>query len=505
VSKFERRSSGNTALNVRNGKIDELPEQSPQGFDRVEAGQPLVRRVTEQKKQDDMTQNQIPTLASMAVAIAACKAGKMVIIVDDEDRENEGDLVLAADHVTPDAINFMVTHGRGLVCLAMRAAMLDRLKIPMMVPDAQNSSGFGTGFTLSVEAASGVSTGISTADRAHTIKTLIDPSSTPTDIATPGHIFPLRARDGGVLERRGQTEASVDLAEMAGLTPAGVICEVLREDGEMMRLDELLQFASKHDLCVISVEQMAQYRQTLASETSTGEGSAANAIDEASDFGDVDPKDMAQLNGTLTAFDFATGKAANSGVNRIGKSKLPTAYGEFDIIVYRDAQGLEHSALVKGDLESSDAPLVRLHSECLTGDAFGSLRCDCGDQLKTAMRQISEVGCGAVLYLRQEGRGIGLGNKIRAYELQDQGRDTVDANQELGFPADAREYSMAKAMLSDLGVTKLNLLSNNPEKRKALTQLGIEVVAKQPIVIEPNSHNAGYMQTKAERMGHELS
>lgn len=488
----ERQSSGSPAHTVRNNPMDAVREHPDTDTNRSTAERPIARRVIEKSRQDDMTANHKPALARMQDAIEACRQGKMVIIVDDEDRENEGDLVLAAEHVTPDAINFMVTHGRGLVCLAMKAAMLDRLKIPMMVPQAQNSSGFGTGFTVSVEAAAGVTTGISTADRSHTIKTLIDPSSTPVDIAYPGHVFPLRARDGGVLERRGQTEASVDLAIMAGLTPAGVICEVLREDGDMMRLEELLSFAVEHDLCVISVEQMAQYRQS-------------QAVQSSSESTNVHSLDVAQQPSTPTSIDNPATAAANSIVTRIGASSLPTAHGDFRMIVYRDTQGLEHSALVRGDPGASEAPLVRLHSECLTGDAFGSLRCDCGEQLRSAMKQIVDEDCGAILYLRQEGRGIGLGNKIRAYELQDQGRDTVDANHDLGFPADARVYDMAEAMLSDLGISKLRLLSNNPEKRRALTQLGIKVVGHESIVMEPNRHNAAYMRTKAERMGHELS
>lgn len=411
-------------------------------------------------------------LSSVESALDAYRCGSMIIIVDDEDRENEGDLVLAADFVTPEAINFMVTHARGLVCLAMRGALLDRLQIPMMVPQAQNRSGFGTGFTLSVEAMHGVSTGISAEDRCQTIRTLINPDTTPSDIAMPGHIFPLRARDGGVLERRGQTEAGVDISALAGLTPAGIICEVMREDGTMMRLDELSQFAETHDLHMISVEQLAQYRLGL------GQGNMAKPIAAANDDQQSEPL-----------------------VNEIGRSQLPTAYGDFDVVVYRDRQGLEHSALIKGDL-TKDTPLVRLHSECLTGDAFGSLRCDCGEQLRTAMQKINDQGNGAIIYLRQEGRGIGLGNKIRAYALQDEGRDTVDANQELGFPADARTYDVAAAILSDLGVSQIELLSNNPAKRNALESLGVNVETRTPLVVDTHPHNEAYLQTKADKMGH---
>ena len=410
-------------------------------------------------------------LSSMDEALDAYRSGHMVIIVDDEDRENEGDVVLAAEFATPEAINFMVTHARGLVCLAMRGALLDRLKIPMMVPQSQNRSGFGTGFTISVEAVNGVSTGISAEDRAHTIHTLIDPNTTPDDIAMPGHVFPLRARDGGVLERRGQTEASVDMSALAGLTPAGIICEVMREDGTMMRLDELLKFGKEHNLPVISVEQIAEYRLQL------GQGNMASAV---------------TTDSPETEEPLAT---------EIGRSVLPTAHGTFDVIVFRDQQGFEHSALVKGDL-TTEPPMVRLHSECLTGDAFGSLRCDCGPQLHTAMQQIEERGNGVILYLRQEGRGIGLGNKIRAYALQDEGRDTVDANHELGFPADARTYDVAAEILKQLGLSAVKLMSNNPAKREAIEALGIEVAERLPLVIDAQSHNMAYLETKANRMGH---
>jgi len=409
-------------------------------------------------------------LSSVDSAIAAVKAGKMVIIVDDEDRENEGDLVMAADFATPEAVNFMASHGRGLICLAMQGAMLDRLKVPMMVPNNQNSSGFGTGFTISVEAAHGVSTGISAEDRSKTIKTLIDPSSTINDIAMPGHIFPIRAKDGGVFERRGQTEASVDLSKLAGLTPAGVICEVMREDGTMMRLAELTSYAKEHDMPIISVEQLVEYRREL-------EKSGTSMTSEASN--------------------------EDAVVTEIGRSVLPTEYGNFDVIVFRDQQGLEHSVLVKGE-PSNTTPLVRLHSECLTGDAFGSLRCDCGQQLKSAMHMVTSAGCGAILYLRQEGRGIGLGNKIRAYALQDDGHDTVEANHALGFPADARTYDVAAAMLRSIGVNRLRLLSNNPDKHDSLKALGIAVEEAVPLIIPAHEHNAAYLKTKAERMGHQF-
>ena len=409
--------------------------------------------------------------AAVETAIKAYREGKMVIIVDDDDRENEGDLAIAAEHVTPDAINFMATHGKGLICLPMRAAMIDRLQIPMMVPDQLNRSGFGTGFTISVEATEGVSTGISAFDRCHTIKTLIDPNTTPNEIAMPGHIFPLRARDGGVLERRGQTEASVDLAVLAGLPPAGVICEVMSDDGTMALMPELQTFSKKHEIPIVSVAALADYRRDTETE---------------SDYSSIEHADE-----------------NSPTVSLIGRSKLPTVHGEFDILVFRDTQGLEHSALVTGDLRSNP-PLIRLHSECLTGDAFGSLRCDCGQQLQTSLQRISQEGAGILLYLRQEGRGIGLGNKIRAYALQDQGLDTVDANLKLGFPADGRHYDVAAAILTDLGIQSVRMATNNPSKREALQKLGINVEEQLPLVITPHEHNQEYLQTKAVRMGHEL-
>ncbi len=410
-------------------------------------------------------------LTPISVAIDAFRDGQFVIIVDDEDRENEGDLVIAAEHITPEAVNFMATHGRGLICQPMTGAMLDRLNIPMMVPDTQNSSGFGTGFTISVEAAEGVTTGISAEDRAQTIRTLINPKSRPTDIAMPGHMFPIRARDGGVLERRGQTEASVDLARLAGLAASGVICEIASTDGSMARLPELLEFAKEHNLCIISVDALAQYRRETESN-----GTAPGAL---------------------------SAPQPDASIARIGVSQMPTRFGTFDIQVYRDEQGREHSALTMGDI-SSGTPLTRVHSECLTGDAFGSLRCDCGEQLQTALEQISHNGLGILLYLRQEGRGIGLGNKIRAYALQDTGLDTVDANHQLGFPADGRDYSVAACMLDAMGVKGIRLMTNNPDKTKALKDSGINVTEQVPLIIEPQEHNHAYLQTKAIRMGHVL-
>ncbi len=411
-------------------------------------------------------------LSPLPEAIAAMAAGRMVIIVDDEDRENEGDLVIAAEKVSTEAINFMATEGRGLICCALEGSLLDRLQLPMMVPTAANRSGFGTGFTLSVEAASGVTTGISAADRAHTIRTLIDPTSTPASLAVPGHVFPLRARPGGVLERRGQTEASVDMARLAGLAPAGVICEVMREDGDMMRLAELVEFGRRHGIPVCSVEQIVAWRLAAGDalpEENAGDGAGPHA----------------------------------DTITEMGRSILPTPHGQFDIVVFRDAQGLEHTALSLGDV-TGHGLLVRVHSECLTGDAFGSLRCDCGPQLQKSLATIAGEGRGLVLYLRQEGRGIGLGNKIRAYALQDEGYDTVDANHALGFPADARSYDIAAAMLKSLGVESVRLMSNNPAKSAALIAHGIGVSSREPLITTPQQYNDEYLSTKARRMQHDL-
>jgi len=407
------------------------------------------------------------SLSTIDEAIAAMRDGRLVIIVDDEDRENEGDFAIAAEHMNPEIMNQLITEGRGLVCCSMKGSHLDRLGIPMMVPDQSNSSGFGTGFTVSVEAAEGVSTGISAADRSHTVRVLANPNSTSVNIATPGHIFPLRAKDGGGLERRGQTEASVDLAILAGLRPAAVICEIIREDGDMMRLPELLNYGAQNNIPVVSVEALVAYRESH------------------------DPEHRAK-------------ETPTPKVRKISSSSLPTEHGSFDITVYRDINGWEHSLLSMGDL-SSQTPLIRLHSECLTGDVFGSLRCDCGVQLQNALSAIGERGHGALLYLRQEGRGIGLGNKIKAYALQDKGLDTVDANVELGFPADARQYDVAADMLRDNGVSKVELMTNNPAKIDALNALGIEVCERVPLIPAAIETNESYLHTKADRMGHQLN
>ncbi|WP_321530871.1 bifunctional 3,4-dihydroxy-2-butanone-4-phosphate synthase/GTP cyclohydrolase II [uncultured Desulfuromonas sp.] len=395
-------------------------------------------------------------LLSIEQAIDEIRAGNMVILVDDEDRENEGDLVVAAEKVTPDIVNFMARFGRGLICLSLTGQDCDRLELPPMA--AENSCTFGTAFTVSIEARQGVSTGISAADRAQTILTAIDNESVAGDLARPGHVFPLRARDGGVLVRTGQTEGSVDLARLAGLKPAGVICEIMNDDGTMARMPQLREFAVKHNIGICTVADLVAYR--LRHEPL---------------------------------------------VRRAAETVLPTPYGTFRVIGYQnDIDGLEHLALVKGEINPQQPTLVRIHSECLTGDVFGSLRCDCGLQLSKAMMAISQEGSGIILYLRQEGRGIGLINKLRAYELQDQGHDTLEANLQLGFAADSRDYGIGAAMLRDLDVQHVRLMTNNPDKLDALEHYGMADVERVPLAIEPVDSNLHYLQTKQARMGHLL-
>jgi len=395
-------------------------------------------------------------LATIPEAIEDIKDGRFVIVVDDEDRENEGDLVMAAEKVTAEAINFMARYGRGLICMPVTGERLDELRIPMMV--ANNTSKFTTPFAVAVEAREGTTTGISAADRARTVQVMVDPKTKPEDILMPGHMFPLRAREGGVLVRAGQTEATVDLARLAGLKPAGVLCEIMNEDGTMARLPQLEKIARQHGLKIISVADLIAYRYRH-----------------------------------------------EKLVQRVAEARLPTPYGEFTVIAYRSRTDPdEHLALVMGDVATDDPVLVRVHSQCLTGDVFGSLRCDCGDQIKMAMQKIAAEGRGVVLYLRQEGRGIGIHNKIKAYALQDQGLDTVEANVELGFEPDQRDYGIGAQILADLGVRNMRLLTNNPKKMSGLASYGLTIAEQLPITIEPNPHNRRYLSTKQKKMGHLL-
>jgi len=390
-------------------------------------------------------------------SIEDIKKGKMVILVDDEDRENEGDLTMAAEKVTPEAINFMAMHGRGLICLSLTPERVEHLQLPMMTTD--NTSSFGTAFTISIEAKKGVTTGISAADRATTIKAAINPKMGSGDLARPGHVFPLRAKPGGVLQRAGQTEGSVDLARLAGLYPAGVICEIMNDDGTMSRVPQLIEFAKKHRMKIVTVKDLIAYRMKK-----------------------------------------------ESLVRRVAVTKLPTAFGDdFTAILYsNDIDRQSHVALVKGDIKPDDEVMVRVHSECLTGDVFGSLRCDCGEQLHNAMQMIAKEGKGIILYMRQEGRGIGLEGKLKAYELQDKGKDTVEANLALGFKADLRDYGVGAQILRDLGVRKLRLLTNNPKKIIGLEGYGLTVVERLSIEMHPHPKNLNYLKIKKSKMGHML-
>lgn len=395
-------------------------------------------------------------LSKIEEAINDIKNGKMVIVIDDEDRENEGDLTMAAEMVTPEAINFMATYGRGLICVPMLGEHLDKLNLPPMV--SNNTANLSTAFTVSVDSLIGTTTGISASDRSNTIRALVDDETKPEDLGRPGHIFPLRYVDGGVLKRTGQTEASIDLCRLGGLREAAVICEIMADDGHMARMPQLEEFAQQHDIKIVSVEDLISYR-----------------------------------------------RRHERLIERVAEARVPTEYGEFTAVSYSSVVDVqEHVAFVKGDVSQNDPVLVRVHSECLTGDVFGSKRCDCGYQVQLALEAIEEYGSGVLLYMRQEGRGIGIHNKLKAYALQDKGYDTVEANVMLGFAPDPRQYGIGAQILEDLGVKKMRLLTNNPTKRVGLEGFGLEVVERVPIIAPPTEENVKYMETKRERMGHIL-
>jgi 3,4-dihydroxy 2-butanone 4-phosphate synthase/GTP cyclohydrolase II len=408
-------------------------------------------------KEREITEEQASSpFSTIEEAIEDVRRGRMVVVCDDESRENEGDLTLAAQFATPEAINFMAKNGRGLICLALTDERCNELGLDLMA--AKNEAPFQTAFTVSVEARDGVTTGISAADRAHTVQVAIDPHSTPEDLVQPGHVFPLKAKDGGVLERTGQTEAAVDLARLAGLIPAGVICEIMNEDGTMARVPDLAEYCRRHDLKMITVADLIAYR-----------------------------------------------RRTEKLVERIVSTKLPTAFGEFTAVGYRSLiDEKHHVAMVKGEVAGAEDVLVRVHSECLTGDVFHSLRCDCGEQLEAALANIEREGRGVLLYLSQEGRGIGLLNKLRAYKLQEEGLDTVDANLKLGLPADLRDYGIGAQILVDLGLSSIRILTNNPKKIHGLEGYGLSVTDQVPIETVPNPHNEAYLQAKRERLGHGL-
>jgi 3,4-dihydroxy 2-butanone 4-phosphate synthase/GTP cyclohydrolase II len=406
---------------------------------------------------DLTTRETASPFATIEEAIDDIRSGKFVIVVDDADRENEGDLTIAAQFVTPDSINFMATYGRGLICLCLTAERCDELDLRPMTD--HNETPLGTAFTVSIEAREGVSTGISAHDRARTIQVAIEPGSTPHDLVQPGHVFPLRARPGGVLRRTGQTEAAVDLARLAGLIPAGVVCEIMNDDGTMARVTDLTTFCERHGLKMVKVADLIEYR-----------------------------------------------RRTEKLIERVVSVQLPTDHGMFQAVAYRELlTGQHHVALLKGDVDGAENVLVRVHSECLTGDVFHSLLCDCGEQLAQALARIEAEGSGVLLYMGQEGRGIGLLNKLKAYELQESGMDTVEANLELGFPADAREWGIGNQILADLGLTTIRILTNNPRKLTGLDGFGLSVVEQVPIEVEPKPENARYLTVKREKLGHTMT
>lgn len=392
-------------------------------------------------------------------AIEAVRRGELVVVVDDEDRENEGDLIMAAEKVTPEAMGFMIRYTSGVICMPLEGDRLDELQIPLMVAGGSNTEVQRTAFTVSVDYLHGTTTGISAADRTATVRGLLDPETEPSDLARPGHIFPLRYREGGVLKRAGHTEASVDLARLAGCYPAGVLAEVVHDDGEPMRLPALERFAEEHGLVLVTIADLVRYRRHF-----------------------------------------------EKLVRRVAEARIPTQFGDFTAHVFESLlDGTEHVALVRGEVSGKDDVLVRVHSECLTGDVFGSMRCDCGDQLETALERVAQEGCGVVVYLRgHEGRGIGLGHKLRAYSLQEDGHDTVDANTALGLPVDSREYGIGAQILVDLGVTSMQVMTNNPSKYGGLDGFGIKITGRVPLESVPNPENIKYLRTKRERMGHLL-
>ena len=410
-----------------------------------------AKKKTQKKKKAIQTRSPFDSVESV---IADIRRGKMVIVVDDEDRENEGDLIMAAEHTTSKTINFMAKYGRGLICVPTTEERLRQLGIERMVP--RNQENFQTDFQVSVDSADGITTGISAKDRAETIRTLADPTAVPEDLVQPGHVFPLRARPGGILQRAGHTEAAVDLSKLAECRPIGVICEIMDDNGNMARLPQLKRFAKKHKLKICSIEELIKFR-----------------------------------------------RSREKLVEKMEVVNLPSEHGDFKLHLYRSAIDAQyHIALVCGDLEKTEDVMVRVHSECLTGDVFGSLRCDCGPQLEDAMRQIATEGAGVIVYMRQEGRGIGLAPKMHAYKLQEDGLDTVEANKKLGFPEDLREYGLGAQILSDLGVRRIRLLTNNPKKVIGLDGYGLEIVEQKPIKVAPNKHNQIYLDTKRDKMGH---